>query len=461
MPEVRGVKAVGIGRELLYAAVMTDALPELLERLINPDLKPIDLGLDRVQAVLERLGHPERRLPPVVHVAGTNGKGSTLAFLRAMLEAAGVSCHVYTSPHLVRFNERIVFSGHEALDGELVSLIREVLPHLDAAPLTFFEATTVAALLGFAEHPADVTLLETGLGGRLDATNVVDAPRACVITPVSFDHKEFLGDTVAAIAGEKAGIIKPGVPCIVGPQRLEALDVIEAKAASVNAPLKIFGEHWSVNQRRDKSFHYYEREAGLPLQEGRGLDIRLDYLSLKGIYQYYNAGAAIAVANELEEFGVGEAHILKGIHTAHWPARMQPLKAGPLLKRLGAPDELWLDGGHNEEGGAILARQASEWKDAPCYAIVGMIGSKDAKAFFSAWQGCFTGVYTVTIPGEPNARPAEELAADARAQGVDAVAAGSLETAVDAIHAAHGDRKVRVIVCGSLYLAGHVLKTHR
>ena len=319
---------------------MTTGSDAILERMMALHPKVIDLTLDRVWTLLEKLGHPERQLPPVIHLAGTNGKGSTQAMIRAGLEAGGKRVHAYTSPHLARFHERIRLAGELISEEHLTEVLDECYVTNGPDPITYFEITTCAALLAFARTPADYVLLETGLGGRLDATNVVETPALTILTPISMDHEQFLGNTIAKIAGEKAGIIKRGVPCVVGPQPDEALEVIEATAARLGAPVIAQGQHWHVWEERERLI--YQDETGL-------LDLPLPVLP--GRHQYENAGAALAA---LRHLGFGEAAFEGAMTNAQWPARMQRLRTGPLVEA--APQvELWLDGGHNPAAGIALA----------------------------------------------------------------------------------------------------------
>ncbi|HLI10940.1 MAG TPA: folylpolyglutamate synthase/dihydrofolate synthase family protein [Alphaproteobacteria bacterium] len=417
----------------------------VLARLLKLHPKVIDLSLGRIERLLAILGHPERRLAPVVHVAGTNGKGSTIAFLRAMLEAAGRKVQVYTSPHLVRFAERIRLADGIIGDAALTALLEECERANGGAPITFFEITTAAAFLAFAREPADILLLEVGLGGRLDATNVIERPALSVIAPVSIDHTDFLGDTLAAIAFEKAGILKPGVAAAIGPQEPEALGVIEARAEAVGAPLARFGVEWSA-----------EATAEGMRFSGRRWRLDLPRPALPGPHQIGNAGLAIAAAEHLDGFGLTPAHLAAGLRAASWPARLQRLTRGPLLAGLPTGWELWLDGGHNAAAGAILAAQAARWRDKPLGLIYGMLKTKDAIGFLEPLAPHAAVTRTIAIPGEANSLSAEEACRHARAAGHDAAAAASIEAARDAIVARLG-RPARILICGSLYLAGKVL----
>ncbi|MBK0400463.1 bifunctional folylpolyglutamate synthase/dihydrofolate synthase [Limibaculum sp. M0105] len=419
----------------------------ILDRLLTLHPKVIDLTLDRVERLLARLGHPERALPPVVHVAGTNGKGSTIAMIRAGLEAAGNRTHVYTSPHLARFHERIRVAGQLIDEPTLAALLEECERVNGTEPITFFEITTAAAFLAFARVPADWLLLEVGLGGRLDATNVIPDPALTVITPVSIDHQQYLGETLAEIAAEKAGILKPGVTCIVGLQPDEARAVIEARAAAVGAPLLIHGQDWMARAERGRLV--YEDDAGL---------LDLDAPVLPGPHQIENAGAAIAA---LRRLGMDEAACAAAVARAEWPARMQRLRSGPLVEALPAGVELWLDGGHNASAGAAIAQTldamaAQGAHPVPVHLVVGMIDTKAAEDFLRPLAGRVGRVACVTIPATAAAIPADTLAARARAAGHDAVSAPSVEAAL--AHVLDGaEAPVRVLICGSLYLAGQVL----
>ena len=420
---------------------MTTGSDAILERMMTLHPKVIDLTLGRVERLLAALGHPEQHVPPVIHVAGTNGKGSTQAMIRVGLEADGETVHAYTSPHLARFHERIRLAGELISEPALTALLDECVAANGGEEITFFEITTCAAFLAFSRTPADWTLLEVGLGGRLDATNVVAKPALTIITPVSLDHQQYLGETVREIAGEKAGILKRGVPCVVGPQSEEGLAAIEAKAAAVRAPLFTHGEHWHVWEERGRMV--YQDENGL-------LDLPLP--NLPGPHQIQNAGAALA-ALRLLGFGVvaAEAAVTK----AQWPARMQRLKQGPLAAS--APDvELWLDGGHNPAGGEALAATLDRMPRRPTHLICGMLNTKDIGGYLRPLAAQADSLTAVSIPGEKNTLPAEETRDAALKAGLQATTAPSVQAALDAIVAR--DRSARVLICGSLYLAGQVLK---
>ncbi len=403
--------------------------------------KVIDLTLDRVHRLLERVGHPEADLPPVIHVAGTNGKGSTVAMLRAGIEGADQTAHVYTSPHLARFHERIRVAGRLIEETALSEILDECLLANGSEAITYFEITTVAALLAFARNPADWTLLEVGLGGRLDATNVVDLPAITVITPIDLDHQQFLGDTIGEIAAEKAGILKRGVPCVVGPQRDAALDVIERTAARVGSPLLVHGQHWHVGEEHGRLI--YQDETGLR-------DLPLP--NLLGPHQRMNAGMAIAVLRHLR---FPDAALEAAVTHAEWPARMQKLRSGPLVDAA-APAEIWLDGGHNPAAGKVLAETLRSLPERPLHMVCGMLRTKDATGYLSAFQGLAETLTAVDIPGEAATLSAHETAEAAGEAGLSAGTATDLDAAISRIvREAPGSR---ILICGSLYLAGHVLR---
>lgn len=415
----------------------------ILARMLALHPKIIDLTLDRMWRLLTALDHPEQKLPPVIHLAGTNGKGSTQAMIRAGLEGAGNSVHAYTSPHLARFHERIRLAGDLIDEAHLTEVLDECWEANNRENITYFEITTCAALLAFARTKADYTLLEVGLGGRLDATNVIDAPKLTVITPISKDHEQFLGDTVAKIAAEKAGIIKRGVPVIVGPQPDEAMDVIEATAARLGAPVIAYGQHW----------HVFEERGRLVFQDETGL-LDLPLPALPGAHQIQNAGAAIAA---LRYLGCDEAACEAAMRDVFWPARMQRLEEGPLLEA--APSaELWLDGGHNAAAGDALGRHLATLPTRPTHLICGMLNTKDVGGYMAPLAAQAASLHAVSIPGEAATLSAVETADAARAAGMTAHEAESVETALGAIVAK--EPNARVLICGSLYLAGHVLRTN-
>ncbi|MEQ8319865.1 MAG: folylpolyglutamate synthase/dihydrofolate synthase family protein [Rhodospirillales bacterium] len=424
-----------------------------LKRLLSLHPKLVDLSLGRMERLLAALGHPERQLPPVVHVTGTNGKGSVLAFLCAMLEAAGLRVHVYTSPHLVRFHERIRLAGELIDEDDLDKLLQECETANNGEAITFFEITTAAAFLAFSRVPADVVLLENGLGGRLDATNVVAGPAATGITPVSLDHQQFLGNSLAEIATEKAGIIKPGVPCIVGPQLADAMDVIVGHTDAREAPLLEWGVNWRA--------HENDAGDGMVL-EHQGTRLELPLPALPGEHQIANAGHAAVIARTLTMFDITDAHIAAGLRNVSWPGRLQQLHNGPVIDLLPAGWEVWLDGGHNPDAGETIARYIRRfWQDKPVYLIAGMINSKQPKGYFSPLADLVESVHCVTIPREEAAIPAAELARIAAAAGLKAAAS---ETLIDAAREIASDAKTegaRLLICGSLYFAGSVLADHQ
>jgi dihydrofolate synthase/folylpolyglutamate synthase len=417
---------------------------QVLARLTQLHPKKIDLSLGRIERLLTALGNPQDQLPPAVHVAGTNGKGSTVATLRACLEAGGYRVHAYTSPHLVRFHERIRLAGHLIEEDLLLELLEECERANRGEPITFFEITTAAAFLAFARTPADVVLLETGLGGRLDTTNVLRRPAATAITPVSLDHQAFLGDTVAAIAGEKAGILKPGAPAIIGPQPDEAEAVIERRAAAINAPLFRWRHEWHCEARGD-GMRY----------EGRCWQLDLPLPSLPGMHQIVNAATAIACLEQLPQMPLPPTAITDGLRHIDWPARLQRLRHGPLIDVLPAGWELWLDGGHNPAAGEVIAEVARGWQDRPLDLIVGMLNTKDASGFLAPLAAHARMLFAVTIPGEENPHPAAEIVASAKSVGIAAHEAASIDAALHEIVRQAGP--ARVLICGSLHFAGVVL----
>ena len=417
------------------------SIDDIVIRLQTLHPKLIDLTLDRMTRILAQLGHPERKLPPVIHVAGTNGKGSVTAFMRAMLEADGKRVHVYTSPHLVRFNERFRLAGKLVSDEELIEVLAEC---------ERIEITTAAGMLLFARRPADVLLLEVGLGGRLDATNVIDQPAASVITPVSLNHAEYLGESLDQIATEKAGIIKERVPVIVGLQQRDALSVIERRAARLNAPLRIAGEDWTAGEERGRLvFQDEERLFDLPAPK------------LHGRHQFDNAGLAIAALRAVPSLTPGTAAFEAGVVNADWPARMQRITAGTLFLRAPQGSELWLDGGHNPDGGRAIAAALADLEERvsrPLVLIVGMLASKDCAGFLRNFSGLTRRIITVPIEGQKNALSPDQIADAARSVGITAMTRGSIKAALDATEMLELDPQPRVLICGSLYLAGEVLK---
>jgi dihydrofolate synthase/folylpolyglutamate synthase len=432
----------------------------LLERLQTLHPKKIDLSLDRIKRLLEKLGNPEQKLAPVIHVAGTNGKGSVTQYIRAALEASGKRVHTYTSPHLVRFHERIRLAKHNGVSmliGEqaLVAALQEVEQVNAGEPMTFFEITTAAAFLAFSRTPADAVVLEVGLGGRLDATNLIDKPAVTVITPVSIDHVGFLGSDLGGIAAEKAGILKPGVVGVIGPQEPAALAAIEARAQEIGAPLVLHGRDWSVIPSPIEADKFSVKVPTLTYE-------RLAVPGLIGPHQLLNAGLAVAAVDQLKGFNVGHGALNEAIRDTRWPARLQKLEGGRMIKNLNDRDELWLDGAHNPGAAAALAEQCKLWeaKDKRTLVlIVGMLDTKDAENFFRPLAPHVRAVITMPVPGHEASIAPKDLAKMAANVGVKSKAAKTLPEALE--YAARETEKAqpgRVLICGSLYLAGHVLE---
>jgi len=426
--------------------VMTE-VDAILARLLALHPKRIDLSLDRMWRILDALAHPERRLPPVIHVAGTNGKGSTVAFMRAMLEASGQRVHAYTSPNLVRINERFRVAGRLVADDALADALARCERANGDEPITVFEIETAAAFLLFAEHDADVTLLEVGLGGRLDATNVVERPLASVITPISIDHIEFLGDTLEKIASEKAAIMKPGVPAVIGRQAEGPMSVIARYADELDVPLHALGQEWMVGEERGR----------MAYQDADGL-LDLPAPKLFGRHQFDNAGTAIA-ALRTARLDLPARAFEQGIVQADWPARMQRLTAGNLLPLAPAGSELWLDGSHNADGGRSAAAALADLEERvprPLIMIVGMLSTKDSAAFLSNFSGLARQLVAVPIR-QDKSLSAEAVAQTARSAGIPADVADSVEAALAKIGLLNLPDPPRILIAGSLYLAGEVL----
>jgi dihydrofolate synthase/folylpolyglutamate synthase len=426
-----------------------------LARLLRLHPKLIDLSLDRIERLLARLGNPERSLPPVIHVAGTNGKGSTIAFMRAVLEAAGRSVHVYTSPHLVRFNERFRLGapggGNLVSDDVLNAAFEECERANGSDAITVFEITTAAGFLLFSRHPADALLLEVGLGGRLDATNVIERPLASVITPLSLDHADYLGDSIEKVAAEKAGILKKRVPAVIAPQPDAALAVIETAAARVRAPLKTAGEHWQISEERGR----------LVYQDDDGL-LDLPAPRLPGRHQFVNAGTAIA-ALRASGFALPHAAYETGLLKADWPARMQRLPQGKLAALAPAGSELWLDGGHNPDGGHAVAAAIGDLEERvprPLVVIVGMLQTKDCEGFLRNFAGLARLMVAIPIPHQEKSMSAADLRDTAMRIGIPAQEAGGVEEALAATAKLSLEPAPRILMTGSLYLAGEILKAN-
>ncbi len=413
----------------------------VLERLLSLHPKIIDLTLDRMVRLLDALGNPEQHLPPVIHVAGTNGKGSTAAMIRAGLEAAGHKVHVYTSPHLARFHERIRLAGTLISEDHLADVLEECERVNGDAPITYFEITTCAALLAFSRVPADYTILEVGLGGRLDATNVIDQPVISVITPVSVDHQQYLGDSLEEIAGEKAGILKSGCFAVIAPQDPVAQRVIEDRSHQAKARLRSHGQHWLV----------WEENGRLVYQDDYGL-LDLPLPRLIGAHQIVNAGTALAT---LRCLGIAAPAHEAAMTQVEWPARLHRLRKGPLIEAAGAA-ELWLDGGHNAAAGHALTEALGRLSSKPLHLIVGMLNTKDITAYLSPLTSVAQSLHGVSIPGEAATIPAADTVAAALKLGLVAHVAKDVGSAVETIVA--GDPHARILICGSLYLAGNVLR---
>jgi len=423
-------------------------IDDYLQRFTELHPKSIDLSLDRIRRLLHKLGDPQKILPPVIHVAGTNGKGSVVANLRAILTQAGRRTHCYTSPHLIRFNERIRLPSGLIEDDQLEALFDECVAANGDDPITFFEITTVTALLAFAREPADYVLLEVGLGGRLDTTNVSETTCLSVITPISYDHQRFLGETLTEIAGEKAGVLRPGIPAVIAPQPKEAMAAIVNAGQTTGATILAHDRDWSFDH-------------GPPPTVSVGkTTLEIGPSALLGKHQEVNAAVAATAAICLEDQAIGAEAIRRGLATTDWPARLHRLQPGPLRDILPRDAELWLDGGHNEAAAVVqaewIARQNED--DRPTYAIIGMMQTKDPSTFLEKLVAAITDVWCVPIPSEDKAIPANELATIATAVGFVAHTADSVTTALSQI-ATHSPR-ARVLICGSLYLAGSVLSAN-
>ncbi|MFC7395939.1 bifunctional folylpolyglutamate synthase/dihydrofolate synthase [Chelatococcus sp. GCM10030263] len=433
-----------------------DSSDAALARFLALHPKVIDLSLGRIQRLLAALGHPEQRLPPVIHVAGTNGKGSTIAFMRAILEAAGLVVHVYTSPHLVRFHERIRLGrpggGRFVDEQRLLEAFRRCEAANAGAPITFFEITTAAAFLLFSETPADVLLLEVGLGGEGDATNVVDEPLVTVVTPVSLDHPEYLGDRITQVAAAKAGIFKHGTPAVLAPQEPEAAAVLEAHAERIGAPLVIGGQDFTI----------HEENGRLVYQDQRGL-LDLPLPRLPGRHQHVNAGTAIAALRTGGFDRLPIAAYDAGLARTEWPGRMQRLTRGHLVEQAPEGSEIWLDGGHNPDGGRALAAAMADLEEAnpaPLVLIVGMLGSKDTSGFLAPFAGLARELLAVSITKQLAARPAEEIASIGQELGLVTSTHASVETALSSLKGFFWERPPRILITGSLYFAGEVLSAN-
>ena len=414
----------------------------VLDRLLSLHPKIIDLTLDRVTRLLKKLNNPEDKISQVVHIAGTNGKGSTQAFLRAAIESSGESAHVFTSPHLTRFHERIRVAGSLISENVLADILNECELANNGKPITYFEITTCAAFLIFSRIKADYTLLEVGLGGRLDATNILKKPKLTIITPISMDHVQFLGSTIEQIANEKAGIMKEGITCIVGHQSKDAIDVIKKRAIELKSKLKIYGEHWQVYAKSDK----------LIFKDAMGF-LELPLPKLIGQHQIENAGTAIAAMRELS---IPDEACKESMKNVYWPARMQRLESGPLVK-MANESEIWLDGGHNQAAGIAISNALEQLpKGRTNILICGMLKTKDLKAFLNPLFNSAKFLYGIRIQGEENSNSAETIVNQAREIGFSAFKTQKVSDAILQIIKAHPNS--RIIICGSLFLAGKILQ---
>jgi dihydrofolate synthase / folylpolyglutamate synthase len=426
----------------------------LLQRLRGLHPKLIDLSLERIEILLDKLGNPHRRLPPVIHVAGTNGKGSTCAYLKSMLEAAGRRVQVYTSPHLVRFHERIALPGADGKarpieEAFLVDVLSRTERANAGAAITFFEITTAAAFLAFSETPADALVLEVGLGGRLDTTNVVARPALTIITSISMDHTQLLGDTIEKIAAEKAGIMKRGVPCVAAPQTDEVMDVLRSAARKARAPLIAAGEQFTIFPQH-----------GRLIVQGEDQLMDLPMPALMGSHQIENAGTAAIAAQHLSALlGIPDDAIARGLQEVRWPGRMQRLSTGRLARLLESGSELWLDGGHNPDAGRAIASTMADLEERsprPLWLIMAMLKTKDVQGYLAPFRGLARKVLCVPIPGDEGAAEPEHLAALAQSSGLEALTASGVAEAIGLAQKLAGE-PVRILLCGSLHFAGHVL----
>ena len=404
-----------------------------------------DFKLERIKALLEKLGNPQKKLAPVIHVAGTNGKGSTIAFLRAILESSGYKVHVYTSPHISKFNERIVLAGKDIDNDYLYQLCEETRVASGDLQVTFFEGTTAVAFLAFSRADADVVLVETGMGGRLDATNVIDKPIASVITPISYDHTEFLGETITQIAKEKAGIIKPNTPCIISWQLSEAKEILCNQCEKIGSTPFICGEYWNF-AKSEEGFIYSDTKA-----------IELPKPSLFGIHQIINASTAIATLRCIDQYKVSLDDIVYGIQNAKWPARMQQIKGGSLYALLPNQSELWLDAAHNPAGAEMLAATLSTMSKRPTFLINGRTRNRDMQSFLSHFLNKVEMVCCVSVESEPLSEKPEKIDAAAKALGMRSIVCTSLTEAIKTC-VQNTSNPIRIVICGSLYLASDLMK---
>lgn len=409
--------------------------------------KPIYYDLERITELMARLGNPQNKLPPVIHVAGTNGKGSTIAFMRAILEAAGLKVHVYTSPHLLHFNERIVLAGTEISNDDLTQLMEECRIAAGDMMITFFEGTTAGAFLAFSRIKADVVLLETGMGGRLDATNIIEKPAATVITPISIDHTEYLGPTISTIAREKAGIMRKDVTCISSLQTEEADNVLQEEAAKTGADLFAFGYDWVV-EKTDSGMSFSSKKHEIP---------DLPSPALFGDHQVINAGTAIATILSLKNFKIDNNTIKQGLVNAKWAARMQHITKGKLTTLLPEGYEIWIDGAHNESGAQILSCALNDMEPKPTFLICGFTKGRNPTSFFQYLKGQEEHICSVLIQTEQSAQNADSIAKELNNSGFKASPFESIEQALSFIAEYNKGREGRVVFCGSLYLASDAM----
>ena len=424
--------------------ILEQGTNNILDRLQELHPKQIDLSLGRIKNLMTRLGSPQNTLPPVIHIAGTNGKGSTIAFLRAMLEAAGLRVHVYTSPHLVNFVERIVLAGDVISENNLNQVLADCERANAGQAITFFEITTAAAFLAFASVPADAVILETGLGGRLDATNIIEKPVLTAITPISMDHMHFLGNSLSKIAAEKAAIQKRNVPSVVAAQQKITQKVLSAQARKVGTDIFLYGRDWHITMETD-SFVYQSSKRHLTLPKP----------SLYGAHQLINAGCAVACLEKFSIFNITEKAMRHGLINTIWPGRLDRLRKGRLVTSLPDDWELWLDGGHNAGAGEALGQTLLDWNEKPTHLIVGMLETKQVHDFLAPLVNQAKSMHMIEIPDEPNTAKASSLASAAQALGVHTAISNNVLAAISDIIA---KEKVpsRILVCGSLYLLGHV-----
>ncbi|WP_417782674.1 bifunctional folylpolyglutamate synthase/dihydrofolate synthase [Terasakiella pusilla] len=419
---------------------------QLLAHVATLHSKDIDLGLERFRVLLARLGNPQDHLPPVIHVAGTNGKGSTIAYLRSIFEAVGYSVHAFTSPHLISTHDSILLKGEAVSEEELAGLLDEVITANDGDGLTVFEAVTAAAFLGFSRHSAHVVLLETGMGGLGDTTNVVEKPALSVLTPISKDHTEFLGDSLAKIAAQKAGILKKGVPCVMAAQEKEAYQVVRERTKALGVPVYREGRDWFVKRVGQRMvFEGWDGDYAWPLP------------GLEGEHQINNAGLALACLEVLKnDFNLPHEAVGNGLQSVHWAGRLERIPSGDLLPK---GWELWLDGGHNEAAAKMLRQQMKKWRDKPLYVVFGMLKRKDSKAFIHEIADRADHIYTVSIPAQESKKP-QKLAERIEREGGHATVCEDLTHAFETIRAEHTDKSARVLVCGSLYLLSAFYELH-